>query len=160
MIAAGGGGGAAGTAQQGYKNCNAVGGCGGGFTGGSGNSCNGSSYAGTGGTQSQGGKNDSGWNQSGSFGHGSDCESHPRYLEGSGGGGGFYGGGSGGNTGTGGGGSGYINTSKLTDAYMYGFSVPTSSSAETKTCTTTNVSPDAVSKYAKQNDGYVKITPL
>ena len=80
--------------------------------------------------------------------------------KGGGGGSGFYGGGNGGNSGPGGGGSGYINTSKLEEASMYGFEVPTSSSTESKTYSTTNVSSDAISNHAKKGDGYVKITPI
>lgn len=74
-----------------------------------------------------------------------------------GGGGGFYGGGGGV---SGGGGSGYINTSKLTNACMYGYNVSTSSATETKTYSTTNVSETPTSNYAKAGNGAARITPV
>ena len=58
------------------------------------------------------------------------------------------------------GGSGYINTTKLTNAYMYGYSVQTSNSANTMTYSTTNVSESPTSNYAKLGDGYARITCL
>lgn len=57
-----------------------------------------------------------------------------------------------------GGGSGYINTTKLTNAFMYGYNVSTSSATATKTYSTTNVSATATANYAKQGDGYSRIT--
>lgn len=161
LIVAVGGGGANGSSNQSFKKFNVAGGCGGGFTGGSGSSNSGSDRIGTGGTQTSGGKNNlNGWNECGSFGHGSNCGSHPNNRLGGGGGGGFYGGGSGGNSGSGGGGSGFINTEKLANASMCGYDVPTSSSVESKTSSVSNFSSDAISNTAKQNDGYVKITPI
>ena len=62
--------------------------------------------------------------------------------------------------GPGGGGSGYINTSKLTDAVMYGYKVTTSSSVESKTCSTSNKSSNAVSNFAKEGNGFARITLL
>lgn len=163
LIAASGGGGSVdGTdcKSKGHSNYFSTGGNGGGIAGASGTCTAGSKRIATGGTQSAGGKNDYGWPECGSFGQGSSCVNHPGNHLGGGGGSGFYGGGSGGNSGPGGGGSGFINTAKLTDAYMYGFEVQTSSSTETKTFSTTSVSYDPVSKSAKKGDGYVKITPL
>lgn len=79
---------------------------------------------------------------------------------GAGGGGGFYGGGAGSADAGGGGGSGYINTSKLTNAFMYGYNVSTSSATATKTYSTTNVSSTPTSNYAKSGDGVARITPV
>ena len=58
------------------------------------------------------------------------------------------------------GGSGYINTSKLTNAFMYGYNVSTSSATTTKTYSTTNVSSTPTSNYAKSGDGAARITPI
>lgn len=161
LIVAGGGGGSVGTFTECRRQHSGNGGSGGGFKGCHGFSSLRSERVGTGGSQSQGGRNSyEDWYECGRFGHGSDCGYRPQFWSGGGGGGGFYGGGSGGDGGPGGGGSGYINTSMLTDAYMYGYNVQTSSSNDSKTFNTENVSSDAVSKYAKKNDGYVKITPL
>ena len=77
---------------------------------------------------------------------------------GTGGGSGFFGGSGGGNTGQGGGGSGYINTAKLTNAFMYGYNVPTSNETATKTYSTTNVSETPTSNYAKKGNGATRIT--
>ena len=89
-----------------------------------------------------------------------------------GGGGGFYGGAGGysyrrNNSstgrytyyyGTGAGGSGYLN-SMLTDKCMYTYSATKTSSAEaTKTMSTSNVSATATANYAKQGNGYARIT--
>lgn len=60
----------------------------------------------------------------------------------------------------GGGGSGYINTSKLTEAFMYGYNVPTSNGTATKTYSTTNVSSTPTSNYVKSGDGAARITPI
>lgn len=157
LIAAGGGGGAVGTDHSSDKRYNSKGGSGGGFNGADGCSTCSSDQLGTGATQSQGGTN-SYWKGLGSFGQGSSCAYHKGCYEGGGGGGGFYGGGSGGSTGGGGGGSGFINITKLSDAFMFGYNVPKSESASTKTFSTSSVSSDPVSNNAKQNDGYVKIT--
>lgn len=160
LIVAGGGGGAVDATRYGNSDYHAFGGCGGGFQGAKGKNNNSKGREGSGGTQNSGGIAGSSWNGTGSFGVGANCPNPSGKNSGAGGGGGFYGGGSGGNSGPGGGGSGYINTAKLTDAIMYGYNVPTSSSLETRTETTTNVSPSAVSCYAKQGNGYAKITPI
>lgn len=161
LIVAGGGGGTIGSSHEAYMKYFGTGGCGGGCIGANGNSSSLSDRVGTGASQTSGGKNNyKDWDECGSFGQGSNCKDHSDIHLGGGGGGGFYGGGSGGNTAPGGGGSGFINTTKLTDAFMYGYEVPTSSSDVSKTFSTTNVSSDPVSNYAKQNDGYIKITPL
>ena len=82
-------------------------------------------------------------------------------LRGGGGGSGYYGGGpSAGHGAPGGGGSGYINTSKLTNAFMYGYDASTSSATTTKTYSTTNVSSTPTSNYAKSGDGAARITPI
>ena len=60
----------------------------------------------------------------------------------------------------GGGGSGYINISKLTEAFMYGYNVPTSNDIANKTYSTTNVSSTPTSNYAKSGDGAARITPV
>lgn len=165
LVAASGGGGA--TDATGYESrynytesYSSIGGCGGGCTGAEGIFQKHPDRVGTVGTQTSGGKAGFGWSECGSFGLGGSCGNHPYDHPGGGGGSGFYGGGSGGNSAPGAGGSGYINTSKLADASMCGYEVPTSSSAEIKTLSTTNVSSDAVSNYAKQGDGYVKITVI
>lgn len=161
LIVAGGGGGSVGTFTQCRCQFNAPGGSGGGFKGASGYSSERPDRVGSGGNQNQGGRNNyEDWYECGRFGHGSDCGYRPMFWSGGGGGGGFFGGGSGGDGGPGGGGSGYINTSLLTNAYMYGYNVPTSSSDDCRTFTTKNVSSDAVSTYAKKKDGYAKITLL
>ena len=79
------------------------------------------------------------------------------------GGGGYYGGFSGGNNhsdyaGAGGGGSGYIGNSLLTNKVMYCYSCSESSEESTKTISTTNVSEEAISYYAKIGNGYARIT--
>jgi len=74
----------------------------------------------------------------------------------SGGGGGYYGG-AGGPAGTGGG-SSYIGNSLLTNKTMYCYNCQESSEESTKTVSTTNVSEEAISKYAKKKNGYAKIT--
>ena len=166
LIVAGGGGGAA------Y--CSGWGSWGNGHAGGyvgtrGGSSSWDSSSGGYGGTQSSGGATHSNYTasygcQPGSFGQGGDggnggTSSGNNF--GGAGGGGFYGGGGGSLAGAaGGGGSGYINTNKLTDAYMYGYNVQTSNETATKTYSTTNTSQVATSNYAKQGNGYARITAL
>lgn len=163
LIVAGGGGGATDGSKypSGDKKCwCGIGGCGGGCVGGEGVFEPGKNRYGKGGTQSSGGKNDymkGHFDECGMFGQGANCV-RPSGHPGAGGGGGFYGGGSGGNSGPGGGGSGYINTSKLTDACMFGYKTRASSSTESKTVSITNAYLEATSNYAKQGDGYVKIT--
>ena len=73
-----------------------------------------------------------------------------------GGGGGFYGGFKGHSNA--GGGSGYIGNSSLTDKIMYCYECEESSAESTKTVSTTYVSSDAISQYAKIGNGYARIT--
>lgn len=160
LIAAGGGGGAVEKIK--FDGNLSIGGCGGGCSGGEGNCPESGDRLGKGATQNSGGKGGSrsDWSEDGKFGHGGNCKNPSSEFASGGGGGGFYGGGSGGNSGPGGGGSGYINTSKLTDAVMYGYKVTTSSSVESKTCSTSNKSSNAVSNFAKEGNGFARITLL
>ena len=75
---------------------------------------------------------------------------------GGGGGSGMYGGY--GHVGGGGGGSSYIGNSLLTNKAMYCYNCEESDEVETKTISTTNVSDDAISGYAKKGNGYARIT--
>lgn len=76
-----------------------------------------------------------------------------------GGGGGFYGGG--GALGiSAAGGSGYIGNSLLTNKVMYCYECEESSEESTKTVSTTNVSEEPISNFAKIGNGYAKITYL
>ena len=74
------------------------------------------------------------------------------------GGGGYYGGA--GTISAGGGGSGYIGNSLLIDKVMYCYNCEESNEEGTKTVSTTNVSEEPISEYAKQGNGYAKITPV
>ena len=76
-----------------------------------------------------------------------------------GGGSGFYGGGCGAEVAAGGG-SGYIGNSLLTNKVMYCYNCQESSEESTKTISTTDVSEEATSNYAKIGNGYVRITYL
>lgn len=58
----------------------------------------------------------------------------------------------------GGGGSGYIGNSSLINKAMYCYNCKTSSDSQTLTNSTTNVSENPISQYAKIGNGYVKIT--
>lgn len=73
-------------------------------------------------------------------------------------GGGFYGGISNLYHTTGGGGSGYIGNSLLTSKIMYCYECNTSNNESTKTVSTKNHSSSPISKYAKEGNGYAKIT--
>ena len=117
----------------------------------------------TGGMQTIGGiggtiNNESGISN-GDFGLGGSTTRTGGYTKSSGGGSGFYGGGNGMFTGSGGG-SGYIGNSLLTDKVMYCYNCQESSEESTKTISTTNVSEEAISNYAKQGNGYARITYL
>ena len=166
IVAGGGGGGYVHTAGASYSS---IGGDGGGYIGN--NSTYGSTNGkyGLGGSQTSGGKyyNSTEITSSvfGSFGLGG----IPAFSWGSAGGGGYYGGGASygntdanGNSG-GGGGSGYIgnplllSSSELSKS-MYCYNCTASSVAETRTISTTNVSATATSNYAKQGNGYARIT--
>lgn len=140
-----------------------IGGHGGGFTGGNGEAPSTPRHQilGKGGTQSVGGQNNVSITY-GSFGQGggnvtSRKKDEPIVYSCHGGGGGLYGG-SGSQRAGAGGGSGYINTSKLTNAEMYGYGVSASSATATKTYSTSNVSSTATAKYAKTGDGFARIT--
>ncbi len=174
LIVAGGGGG---SSRWDYGEYGA-GGSAGGYVGNNGGTTESNRY-GTGGTQSSGGYYK--YNPSlgkGSFGQGGQTESDisSRYLGGAGGGG-YYGGGAAGTnycTG-GGGGSGYIGNQSLDNKAMYCyycteatdvnndkdiFTISTKGSTEyidSENCPN-GFSSDPVSKCAKANDGYAKIT--
>jgi hypothetical protein len=75
----------------------------------------------------------------------------------SGGGSGLYGGGSGYAHGSNGG-SSYIGNSLLTNKVMYCYNCEESDEESTKTVSTTNVSREPTSEFAKKGNGYVKIT--
>lgn len=78
---------------------------------------------------------------------------------GSGGGSGFYGGTAGWSCGgAASGGSGYIGNNLLSEKNMYCYNCKESSDISTKTISTTNVSSEAISHYAKKGNGYVRIT--
>ena len=84
---------------------------------------------------------------------------------GGGGGGGYYGGdGSSSAAGCGGGGSGYIGNTNLTNKIMYCYNCQesTGETDEThiKTRSTTNVNSEPISYYAKQGNGFARITYL
>ena len=156
LIVAGGGGG------SGVYNASLTGGAGGGMAGVSGGNLDSWLGGGTGGTQTDGGNFGDGTTSGtvGLFGIGGSGGYEANYSHGSGaGGGGLYGGGGGSaRNGGGGGGSGYIGNSLLTDKYMYCYNCSTSSDVNTLTYSTTNVSGDAISNYAKSGDGAVRIS--
>ena len=126
-------------------------GSGGGFIGGAG------SIGDTGGTQISGGISNYGIYYSGSFGKGGDATNE------GGGGAGWYGGSSGGDSQighAGSGGSGYIGNSLLKNKHMTGYNVSKSTEDSTYTNTTTDTSLTATSDFAKQGNGYARITFL
>lgn len=95
----------------------------------------------------------------GAFGLGAMGRGNSGGSGGSAGGGGFFGGGA--STrghGGGGGGSSYIANSSLYEKVMYCYKCAESSLDSTKTVSTTNVTSDPISKYAKIGYGYAKIT--
>lgn len=153
IVAAGGG-------ANGGSSSNATGGSGGGIEGSAGYNTVSphTGHHGTGATQTAGGSNTYPASCGiGSFGKGSDfCDDA---YGGAGGGGGFYGGG-GSSRGHGGagGGSGYIGNTNLFSKAMYCYNCTESIDDNTKTISTTNVSETPMSKYAKQGNGYAKIT--
>lgn len=119
------------------------------------------SYSSYGGTQTTGGVNNRECSAYGSGVFGKGGEHSVTGTNVGGGGGGFFGGSTGGRDhSAGGGGSGYINTSKLIDAYMYGYDVSTSNDIATKTYSTTNYSETPTSNYAKSGHGAARITPV
>ncbi|MBP3920010.1 MAG: prepilin-type N-terminal cleavage/methylation domain-containing protein [Bacilli bacterium] len=149
-----GGGGSANYHKNGYYGS---GGHAGGYIGGSGTATGASTrVAPTGGTQESGGLG----TNAGTFGLGGINDGYST------GGNGFYGGGASntalidyGLAGTGGG-SGYIGNALLTDKAMYCYNCIESAEPDTLTITTTNVSDEPISGYAKIGDGYAKITYL
>lgn len=90
-----------------------------------------------------------------SFGYGENCR-EVNVCDG--GGGGYYGG----HTGYSGasGGSGYIGNTLLTNKSMYCYNCEESTETSTKTISTTNVSENPISKYAKKGNGYARITVI
>lgn len=160
IVAAGGGG-----AGTGYKIRN-NGGSGGGYIGVTTKTCiisdtGTKGSCGGGATQTAGGKKRT-EGSDGVFGKGA---SYSFNNKGSGGGGGYYGGGSEGNrAASAGGGSGYIGNSNLTNKIMYCYNCQESTSEEDetniKTRSTTNVSEEPISNYAKIGDGFARITYL
>ena len=164
LIVAGGGGGAN-YRGEGYGEGN--GGSGGGFTGSNGNSVNhtnGYGYGyGYGGTQSSGGSRF--WESSeeedntkpGVFGQGGGTEVGSTTQ--SGGGGGYYGGGASGHGGAGGG-SGYIGNPLLTNKIMYCYNCSEQNEGKTRTKSTGDVSDKPIEGYAKQGNGFAKITKV
>ena len=159
LIVAGGGGGA------GYYagSDSGDGGSGGGYIGGHGlfvDSTTGdsNSHTGSGGTQSTGGETEDYSIQSiGSFGQGANRDDGDLWG-GSGGGGGFYGGGASTNNAGAGGGSGYINTTELTNACMFGYNVSESAATATRTVSTLAHSETPTAQTAKIGNGYAKIS--
>lgn len=163
LIVAGGGGG---SVDYGSAFASGSGGNAGGYTGNNGNKGSWASQAGIGGNQMIGGNyglcsDGTQCGSQGEFGIGgsyiscstSNCATNYQ----AGGGGGFYGGGSARHAG-GGGGSGYIGNSSLINKEMYCYGCTESNEESTKTISTTNVSNEPISGYAKQGNGYAKIT--
>ncbi|MBR1416354.1 MAG: hypothetical protein IJ572_00860 [Bacilli bacterium] len=164
LIASGGGGGAYYYASNENANGGSAGGIKG-INGGKSSSTNG--REGYGATQSAGGSFASGSRgapSSGSFGKGGNSSTASNNGGGSGGGGGYYGGG--GSTVAGaGGGSSYIASSNLKSLntitkHMTCYNCTTSDEKSTKTISTTNVSSNPISDYAKSGNGYAKVTLL
>lgn len=56
------------------------------------------------------------------------------------------------------GGSGYIGNPLTKNGVMYGYNVSTNTSAKTKTISTKNISEKPISGYAKQGEGFARIT--
>lgn len=81
-------------------------------------------------------------------------------IAGSGAGAGWYGGNANRNITGSGGGSSYIGNALLSNKVMYCYNCKESSELNTKTISTTNVSLSPISNYAKQGNGYAKITYL
>ena len=186
IIVAGGGGGAGYNNDSDCPRTATVGGSGGGNTGVTGtvvgNCGSPKTTAGGGGTQTTGGTaatygSDGGF--TGAFGQGGRSGNQCTSYAAGAGGGGYFGGGSGNDYGAaGGGGSGYINTTKLTNAKMYCFKCTESTASSTYTINTnpaktieegatderdlTNCpngySSEPIAKCAKADNGYAKIT--
>jgi hypothetical protein len=139
------------------------GGSGGGYIGGTGTTYGSGYTVGQGGTQSAAGYTSASASYPGGFGfggYGVGGNSASYYF--SGGGSGYYGG-SGAVFAGAGGGSGYIGNTLLVSLtsltkHMTCCNCSASTDASTKTTTTTNTSSTATSDYAKQGNGYAKIT--
>ena len=171
LIVSGGGGGVYG--DSGSKGYDSEGGSGGGYVGGfsvqdltsCGEQCTLYNYP-SGGTQTSGGLSVTNWESGitsdtlnvGTFGLG--AKGTDNY---GGGGGGYYGGASGNNTG-GAGGSGYIGNTNLSNKVMYCYncqsSINESDESNIKTRSTTNHSEEPISYYAKEGNGFARITYL
>ena len=163
IIVSGGGGGAN---HRGENYGEGNGGSAGGYIGSNGqsvNHSNGYGYGyGLGGTQESGGSHNwvagtstSGSVENGLFGRAA-IKTSSSYIQ-SGGGGGYYGGGNGGHGGAGGG-SSYIENENLTNKFMYCYNCEESNEDDIKTISTTNISEKAISNYAKEGNGYAKIS--
>ena len=166
IIVSGGGGGAESRNCSSTDHHNIIGGSGGGIEGTSSNviTTPWQYTISTGGTQEVGGKNGTHNNAYGAtdgiFGNGGQGNPGSQGLENApGGGGGLYGGGAGMFM-SGGGGSGYIGNSLLKNKVMYCYNCKESSEESTRTISTTNVSEEAISNYAKIGNGYARITYL
>lgn len=147
LIVSGGGGGGDYYPSWSYR---ASGGSGGGYIGVDGEQGSGTLVANTGGTQTSG------------YDFGQAGTTYTSDSVG-GSGGGWYGGISKTMHTSGAGGSGYIGNSLLLSSdgitkHMTCYNCTTSTDSDTKTQTTTNVSADAISDYAKKGNGYAKIT--
>lgn len=171
LIVSGGGGGIYG--DSGSIGYDSEGGSGGGYIGGysiqnltsCSSQCTAYNYP-SGGTQSSGGLSITDWstgetssiNYVGIFGTGGKGVNNY-----GGGGAGFYGGASGNNTG-GAGGSGYIGNSNLSNKVMYCYNCQDSTEeadeTDIKTRSTTNHSEEPISYYAKEGNGFARITYL
>lgn len=158
LIVAGGGGGGAFTNHMNYGNGGHGGGCSGSAATSDASDRN-SNGLGSGGTQLMGGcrKGNSG-DRCGSFGQGYSNISNSGSTANSGGGGGGYYGGGGTWVNAGGGGSGYIGNVLLSNKTMYCFNCDESNEESTRTITTTNISEEAVSNFAKKGNGYAKLS--
>ena len=140
LIVAGGGGGYAS-----YGCGSSLGGHGGGITG---------TPAEKGGTQETGGSGSiKGTFGAGAYNVNTNCSTP-------GAGSGYFGGSTDCNGCTAGGGSGYIGHSSLTDKAMYCYDCTESTEVDTKTISTTSYSSEAISEYAKQGDGFARISKV
>ena len=170
LIVAGGGGGGSGWIKSFY---NTYGGNGGGYIGGYGAADFNNSKNSEPGNQSSGGNTCYVYDSEsvvcslmhGSFGQGGRSDNNHGSNYGGAGGGGYYGGAGGGHRVTGGGGSGYIENPLLLNKGMYMYnggngSCTASNDENTKTTCTSNVSSIPTSNYAKQGNGYARITYL
>ena len=152
LIVSGGGGASA------YNGEDSAGSSGGGFKGNNGSSSGDwPSMFGIGATQENGGYDNDGKSNYGTFGKGSDL--NEQQYGGNGGGGGYYGGGGTNRSHSGGGGgSGYIGNSLLTNKVMYCYNCEESSEESTKTISTTCNEATPTSYCAKKGNGYARIT--